>query len=598
VSPSSQQLLGYAPDDLIGRYPRAFMHPDDLPTLQHDARLGATRCYRMQRRDGVYIWLETTLRYLYDAGKQVTGILCVSRDITARKETEDRLNHMLERVELAAHAANLGVWDWDIQRDIHVWDERMFALYGLVKHDPFVIADTWEHCIHPDDIARCQAVIGQAVRGDSSYQLEYRVVWPDGAIRHLKAYAQVTRDDEGRALRMTGVSIDITERKHIEEVQRDSEQRFRTLVGSVPGIVYRCCVQSPWYMEFIGQGIETLSGYPVADFLSGRRRYADIILPADRALVEAQVADAVAAQRAYALEYRVQATNGVVRWVVEKGAAVYAPDGQPVCLDGVIIDITERKEAEEALQRAKDTAETANRAKSQFLAAMSHEIRTPMNGIIGMTELALDTPLSAEQREYLEAVHVSAYALLTLINDILDLSKIEAGKVELRNVPFDLPDVVQSLLPPLALRAQQKGISLTVHTCPALPHTLVGDADRLRQVLINLLGNAVKFTEQGAVTLSSTLKVQENNEVLVYFIVQDTGIGIPAEKLSLVFDAFAQADGSTTRKYGGTGLGLTITALLVSRMGGKLWVESEVGVGSTFHVQLPFAMQRVATPVG
>jgi signal transduction histidine kinase/CheY-like chemotaxis protein len=295
-------------------------------------------------------------------------------------------------------------------------------------------------------------------------------------------------------------------------------------------------------------------------------------------------------------DYRVIEPNGSLRYIHARGFPVLNREGKCSQVVGIAQDVTQQIEREAALKTAVIGAEAANRAKSEFLANMSHELRTPMNGILGMTDLVLETELTSEQAEYLHMVKGSADALLNLLNDILDFSKMEAGKLELDYLSFNLRKSLAEVVKTLAIKAQEKGLEFIFDVSPEVPTNIVSDPARLRQVLVNLIGNAVKFTENGEIEITVGTESQSNEGATLTFSVRDTGIGIPANKQNLIFDAFSQADSSTTRKYGGTGLGLTISAQLVGLMGGRIWVESEGGKGSTFHFAIQAKPGVAASP--
>jgi PAS domain S-box-containing protein len=298
------------------------------------------------------------------------------------------------------------------------------------------------------------------------------------------------------------------------------------------------------------------------------------------------------------LEYQVFPKGRAIMFIDQSVSLERDMSGQAVGFVSIIRDCTARKVAEEDADRARQAAEEANRAKGEFLANMSHEIRTPMNGIIGMATLALDGPLTPDQTDCIETVKGSAESLLTILNDILDFAKIESRKLDLERIPFSPVDVLAGAIQPLTFQARNKQVALLVDVAPAVPASILGDPTRLRQIITNLVGNALKFTERGSVAVSVAVEPIDRACVALHLQVADTGIGIPRDMCAQIFQPFTQADGSTTRRFGGTGLGLTISATLVQLMGGHVWVESEPGSGSTFHIVLPFEVAGAIGPAG
>jgi PAS domain S-box-containing protein len=384
---------------------------------------------------------------------------------------------------------------------------------------------------------------------------------------------------------LTGLTLGtlITERRSIEDGLRKSEDRLKAIVDAIDEVIFEIdregIFRNVWTTDdsVLARPREALLGHRIAELLGPE--------------LAAQFADCLvrvtASGRGESLEYSIP-FDDENRWFLARVSPVQSPDGlfRTVCMTSR--DITARKKNEDDLLAAKEAAEAASEAKSEFLANVSHEFRTPMNGILGMTDLVLDTEVTSEQREYLEMVKTSADSLLGLLNDILDFSKVDAGKMELTQNDFNFGADLNDILKVMHFRGTQKHLEVSWQLDPKIPETLVGDSLRLRQVLINLLGNAIKFTEVGGVRLQVVRQQETADDVLLHFQIQDTGIGIPPDKQAVIFEAFTQADSSATRSYGGTGLGLAIASRLVALMHGKIWVESNFGAGSTFHFTAMF----------
>jgi PAS domain S-box-containing protein len=403
------------------------------------------------------------------------------------------------------------------------------------------------------------------------------------------------------ALKTTNENLEheITERKRVEEARRESEERYRTLFEDSVDAIYTTTLEGRFVES--NQAMLDLFGYSSEEMatLDPGRLFDK---PEDQKTVLRSIKKGGFVKNFEATARRKDGAKVICQL---NASYLRAHHGVIGGYQGIIRDITERKRMIEELKQAKEEAEAASHAKTEFLASMSHEIRTPMNAIIGMAELLRETPLTPEQHQYVQVFSSAGENLLNIINDILDISKVEAGHLDLETVEFDLREIVENTCDVLALRAHERGLELAYHVMPDVPTHLVGDPVRLRQILINLVGNAIKFTENGEVVVevkgqSPGLQERGTGDVELLFSVADTGIGIPPEKASVIFDSFTQADTSTTREHGGTGLGLTISKRLVDLMCGHIWVESQAGEGSTFSFtasfQVPVEPERYIQP--
>lgn len=377
---------------------------------------------------------------------------------------------------------------------------------------------------------------------------------------------------------------EITKRKQIEGTCRKSQQEFASIFKYNPeAVIY---YEEEGTILNINPRFTELFGYTLEE-IKGRNINEGMIFPKDKTIEESKKITKTALKKGLVKIETIRKKKDGTLFPVIISASPIIIKGKPKGIIASYTDITKEKLAEKEIIKAKKEAELANRAKSAFLASMSHGIRTPMNSIIGMAELMKYTPLNDEQKDYMDILKVSTDSLLDVINDVLDISKIESGHIEIEKIEFDLWELIESIGITLSTKAFQKGLELLCYIRPEVPQYIMGDSSRLRQILINLVGNSIKFTDKGEIIIKVETLKREDDRVLLHFTIKDTGIGIPKEKQEKIFGSFSQVDSSTTRKYGGTGLGLTISKQLAELMGGKIWVESEVGKGSTFHFTIP-----------
>jgi PAS domain S-box-containing protein len=444
------------------------------------------------------------------------------------------------------------------------------------------IGATDHEIFSPEIAAEFSSNDREVARAGKAIQSEEHLPQPDGTVDTYMSYKFPVADNSGKVFAIGGISSDITEIK-----QR--ERQFRVLVDTIPGTVYQCRLDEHGTMLFINKEVENLTGYPAADFEGNAvRTFTSVVHPDDAAYVHETVMEAVSTHEPYMAEYRVIHTDGSIRHVYERGLAEYNDEGVAELLDGTIIDVTELKSLQEDLEQARDDADAANQAKSAFLANMSHELRTPMNAILGYSEMLMEEAEDLGQEEFipdLTKINSAGNHLLTLINDVLDLSKIESGKMETLAEVFDVAELIDQIAgtaqPLMAKNNNQFRIERGDDLGKACQ-----DITKLSQSLLNILSNAAKFTHDGRITLRVERETTDGLDWLSFAVI-DTGIGIAAEKLEHVFQEFIQADNSTTRDYGGTGLGLTISKRICQMLGGDMSVDSELEVGSTFTVRLP-----------
>ena len=597
---SSERFWGYAAEEAIGKSNTILFPPDRqneyadrIAQIQRGEPIERYETLRL-RKNGTLVPVSVILSPVKDARGKLLGFAAIYTDMTERQEAEARLlaakqateasaaslRESEERYALVMQATRDGIFDANLETGASYHSPRLNEILGYGEGEMPTGPSSFFDQVHPDDRPRLieNSSRSETDRTVQSFEHEVRVRCKDGSYRWVATNGRLLRDADGKSIRVVGALRDIAKRRQAEEKLAASEKRLRDILDSIYGFV----------------GMYTLDGVVLdvnrAPLIAAGLKAEDVV---GKPVWETPWVPA--SEREHLREIIARAASGEVvreesRALIEGGQEIFvdATFGPLRDRDGVITniigsgtDITVRKEVESKLVLAKQVAEIASRAKSEFLANMSHEIRTPMNGIIGLTEVVLESDLNPEQREYLSLVKSSAATLMQSISDILDISKIQAGKMVLRPKEFWLRDLITGTIGAFIRPAREKNLRLhsTVH--PAIPEVLLGDAILLKRVLENLVGNAIKFTARGEVCLEVGIS-PENFEKL-HFQVRDTGIGIAGDQQRRIFEPFTQVDASSRREFGGTGLGLAISAQLVEMMGGEIWVESDGRNGSTFH---------------
>jgi PAS domain S-box-containing protein len=589
VSEEYAQIFGYTVKEFLARYrtqdqDMQLVHPEDRAGIEaHNFAAEQTLTdfeYRILHRDGGVRHVKEIVQHIVDNEGKLLKTVTTLQDISDLTQAQVAQAKSQQLLKQAAQLSQLGYSHWDeIKKEYISVSEEYANIFGYTVEeflDRFRTQAQDMELVHPDDRAEVRAY--DDFVDTSRLVIEYRILHRDGGSRHVQEIMWNILDEDGNELESFGTLRDITEIKQTQSALEESETQFRQAA--------RLAHLGHWATDRLNRVFTTVSeeyarihGYTVDEYMEQCKTlesHWELIHPDDRARLRE-----VYKQDEAELEFRIIHKDGSVRHVREFYSTTKDNSGTVIASKGTLQDITDIKLAELDLREAKEVAEAANQAKSVFLSTMSHEIRTPMNAIIGLTHLLQRAELPPEHAERLTKIDNSARHLLSIINDILDLTKIDAGKLTLEHSNFHMDAVFDDILSMLKEQVESKGLTIKVDR-NEVPHWLKGDSIRLRQALLNYVANAIKFTEQGTIFLRSIKLEEHGDEILVRLEVSDTGIGIEPEHLSNLFEAFEQADSSTTRDYGGTGLGLAITRRLAQLMGGDTGVESEPGKGSTF----------------
>ncbi|HTT13143.1 MAG TPA: PAS domain-containing protein [Burkholderiaceae bacterium] len=567
------------------------VHPADRDRLRQTfvapARGGSIE-YRAVRRDGEVRTLVGNFTRETDANGASLRLLGTNLDVTEVRAAQRERDALVERMQVISETVGVGVWDWDPDSNTSVWNDRMYELFGHT-HDSFA-SRTWLDMLHPDDVPGAESAMQAALGERASFDIEFRVVWPDGSVHWIASRGRAERDALGRTVRVLGVNMDITERRRSERAARDLLERMQ-LTTKATGIglwEYNLTERALHWDEQLYR----LVGRAPDDLPDLLRDWTSVLHPDDVEQLAREQRRSLRDRRALDIEVRVVLPDGSLRYLTLRGQLRFDADGHPITQFGVAFDVTEHKLTETAL-RAKEMAERASQAKTEFLSRMSHELRTPLHAILGFTQiLEIDQayPLAPLQRDHVQHIKQAGWHLVELIDEILDLSRIEAGKARLSMARVPLGEVIDDCLALVGTDAAKRGIETAVMRQADAPESVWADPLRVKQVLLNLLSNAIKYNrDHGSVRVTVGADAEGNALIAV----RDTGLGLSAKQIDQLFQPFNRL-GLESAPIQGTGIGLALSLRLTEQMGGRLEVSSEPGVGTEFRVTLPVATAQIA----
>jgi len=589
VSPRIRDLLGYEPEELIGLNAFELMDANEAERVHRHydpiARkyLPFNNLININRhKDGHEVVIESSGAPIFDEDGEFRGYRGIDRDITQRQAMEDNYRLFTGLTSDYVHyCTRSGESGFKVK-----WiGGAVNPISGYCVEDILAMG-CFLPMVHPDDQQRVADYLLDLVPGDRK-TIEFRIVTRQQEIRWVSEKSQCNAGPSEGELILRGAVTDITERKQAEERLRESEERFRNIAEMLPEVVFELDLSGK--LRFANRKAFEIFGYTEEAFARGLNAF-EMVVPEERTLARERILQRLAGEEVGAKEYTALRKDGST-FPVLLNAIPIIKGLKPVGLLGIMTDITERKSNEMALLAATQAAEAASQTKDMFLAKVSHEIRTPLTTIVGFGELLEDADLTPEHKKYLAAINSSGSALASLIDDVLDLSKVEAGKLALKPKEFSLHNLINKLVATQAQKIEEKNLSININTDPDIPDLLTGDSLRIQQVLLNLLGNAIKFTEKGEISVTATVVEKTGLRVLLDIAVEDTGIGIPADVQEHIFEPFAQGFDPRRPDCGGSGLGLAISRSLAGLMGGSIRVESQEGVGSTLHLLVPLQMK-------